>query len=262
MGIVTPKVAHNILMAEEPKVQLDLHLNKVYFLFDFNNTSIYKINILMVEYSDADKLPHHYVDTYEVAIFPYQTNYANNSQDVPLHDIFKDINCSWYTIKVTYEYIYPSIENESKLFYSRTKILEINNSLPVMYRGFISKYIKGDLRQNLRKYKNVQLWYGVEPVNPKESDVLSSPDNLGLLNISSVHPSGQLITEPTSLVYKDFLLAITTSDNFKNIITTYFGVESEDLPTYDEIPFVFTINQQKHALVITGNIKELYEKGL
>jgi len=249
-----------MLNEPQPVVSAMIHLNRVYFYFDFptkneDGSLIYKVAVQVKRYSD---------DTYEDIIesnfyefVPGATIYSNNFE-VPKHHIFYDIKNGFYTFQINYMYKPEASNAGGNIFYSISTIIKIDNSFPEIYSGYMSKFNTGDLFNIFNKDKKLKLWY-----EPNTTEYLQK-NNI----IKSIGSNGYKIIEdvylnPYSYILGfigdktlGFILKTLKDELFIKTINDFFN---NTLPSNDEIIFRIHYNDDIYYFIIEGNIQKLLE---
>ncbi len=264
MGNVTeeiyPNYAVDILKENAPIVEIDIHLNRAYLYFDFpginsNQASIYLVSIVLYEYGSSDLIEDNIIGTERIEFNPMYTAYVNADPELPLYHAYKNLRNSWYKFEISYVYQSASLDG-GMLFYSNSAVITLDNSIPVLYKKFLSDSIRGKFRNRLFKNKSISIWYYADDIIPVIGDMVFEGAGVSALSIKDVSPTGDYYMEPTSEEFKDIYLKITTNELFSSIIETYFKGE---VPIQGSIPFRFEYNQETYIIFIHGSIKMLQE---
>lgn len=263
MAYVTNRaIAQGVMVKEAPKVQIQMHFNKAYILFDFpskdsNDSDIYVVSLRIYEYSSEDRLPENQIGSSSVEFAPYMTQQADNNSEVPLHHMYQELNNNWYTFKFSYVYS-PSVDaSGSALFYSKVSNTFIDNSTPIIYEKFMAPYIKSDFRRHLEQRKVPTMWWDTTPYNYAVKDIINQNGRTSLLSIEQIYPDLSFYTRPASMAFKNAFLRIITHTDFSKVIELYF--KDTNVPEDGEIAFKFTFNHNKYYVLFKGNLNKLIE---
>lgn len=252
----------DMLRESAPVVEIELHYNRAYLLFNFpsagsNGADIYMVSVKMFEYSSAGLKQEDFISSTITQFDPAQTVYAVNLPEIPEHHVYKDLNNSWYRFEITYMYKPGNSVDGGPIFYSRMFTKFIDNSEPVIYTNYISKYMRGDFRSHLLRNKNINVWFNTDMVEPQENDILSRGASFAFKNvydIKYIDDNLEYTVKPITDYCMNAILRITSYRKFSSVIDTYF---QDDVPDYGEISFKFMYNFDTYRVVFKGDIKAL-----
>jgi len=246
----------DVLKEDSPDIEVEIHLNTAYFRVGFPNvpSEISKINVYIQELgstSEGEPDPENIIDNFSVEFSAAKIAYAENSEALPEHHFKMELNNSWYSFKFTYTYEPATSGDNLETWYSNSKEIKLNNTIPLLWSGSISGNIIGRVKTVLEKYKRLQIWYEMASIpNAKKYDVLKISG--GLTQIKEIRSSQeQFITEPINQNVEDLVLSLIQESDFQK---TFYGYFNNWIPESGEIQFEFNWNHEKYHIVITGNL--------
>jgi hypothetical protein len=270
MGNIIPIPNTTDIMKEKvPDVQIQISLNTAYFYFMFptlgiSEDPITRVVIEMIEYGslpdgtiDLDNI----IDTQILGFDPGIAFYAEQTDDKPLHMIYKKINNSWYDFNFVYTYNSSISETGGNTFYSNQSTLRVNNTLPYIYGNLISKYMRGQFRERLEQRHEIVVWYGVDTQNiqAKIGDVIYRDIHIAdVITRLATDPNAPYpyTVGPMDLNYRKAMVFLRKYPDVLNTINSYF---KGNPPENGEIPFVFEFNSGAFLILLKGNIKKYLE---
>ena len=257
-------MANLILKEPAPKVEILTHLNRSYIYINFPSSNltkndIYKIRVYVTEYGktpDGELDEDNILSELLTEFIPARINYAKNSSGIPNHHLYYDINNSWYIFRFEYMYQPNTTIDGSAIFYSDQSQLIINNNTPIIYEGYISKFITGQIATVIRQTNNIFLNY--EGDSTPEVNQLIKLTEPNIFIITELFDNEEFIILPIESSFLEFLLALFRDELFYNMVLIFYGVEtSDDLPEDSELPILFWYNKEQCFFNIKGNIKNL-----
>jgi len=254
------KYACDILLENAPIVKIKIHLNKIYFNFDYpssKSTDAYpsKIIINIIEYG---KNPDDTINMNDIKgnVFVEFPSYAgaNNpiEEDIPQHQAYYNIENTFYLIEISYAYI-QSNESTIDYSYSKKKSVLVDNNIPTIFEGFIAPLMIGELAQDILKTKEFTLWFDTLNIDAHTGDILGYKSGYNFQKINEVDENDSSIfnIELIDQSHLNFILKMITTQEFLNTIHSYYnGI----FPEEGEILFTFKYNQREYKFYLKGNI--------
>ncbi|MCD6397186.1 MAG: hypothetical protein J7L71_06570 [Spirochaetaceae bacterium] len=248
--------ADDILKGSAPKVDITFHLDIAYIKFNFPSVGdgidiISKINYKIIEYGsntdgtiDKDNILNYVNNSFK----PYRVTTAINTDELPLHDVWTDLNPSWYEFQ--FEYMYdPGGIDGSNVWYSTSCTVQMNNLQPRIFDKAIGKYIIGDLKTSLidDPFGNTTMWYETDVINPGQFDAIKSKG--GMIYKQAAPETGEGVIEQISRYSLRFWLSLFNTEQFIRVVAKHIQENT--------VQFRLNFNQTNYTITINGDLNKL-----
>jgi len=247
-----------MLNEDTPIIETAIHLNRLYFYFDFptlneKGSLIYRVQVQVKKYNENNIEIE--ADFFEFV--PGATIYSEDNDIIPKHHIYYDMDRGYYSFQINYMYKPETREEGGNIFYSLSTFITIDNNIPQIYEKFLSAHNTGDLYRALEENNSLYLLYDRDPLNYanvlRKYDIIK-PINSSykkIKNISSTNLEIEFVGDKTL----GFLLALFKDELFYKVIDDYF----DSVPIEGEIKFIMPFNNKDYYFNIVGNISKLIQ---
>ena len=244
-------IANDLLKEEAPKVSFVNHFNTAFIYFDLPNQSIDEISITIYEYNaetleDLDLNDIKNVETNKFSVSSLSK--PVDSPELPLHHTYYIMNNSFYGFKINYVDAGPALEDGTLKRFSKNSITYINNLEPMVYDGFTSNLLVGDIKRRLMRSgrDGITVWFH-DYDDAKPGDFVYKGS---IFLVTEADPIKWISADPTTT---EFILALLYHPNFDYTLWTYYD---GDFPEMEDLPLHLIYNERRLRINFKGKVSQ------
>ncbi len=251
--------AIDILKTDAPVMQYYTHMNKAY-LFLEQNGLCYRgqdfdtITIVATAYGEDEDGNLNYNDalsSWNETYQQYQIVVRQEPEGFDPYNIWVQLSNHWYEIQLHFNFQYNTGEDGSNKYESKTSSFAFDNRLTTLTNQQTSRFFTGQLKDDLQREKEINVWFGVTPSEYIVWDLLANNLGTAIRQVTNV-----VDNEPQILAMEESYLGmiryILNQKELTEVFLNNFGDVAPD-PTDPKAIFTFLVYLNGFGYRITFN---------